>query len=63
LFYFETTKGSGNDVKTIKHVVPFTMGYAVLPEEGGLMDQPYRMMEFFEIFMHAERQQQLTSLS
>lgn len=59
----ESTKGSGKDMKTIKKVVPFTTGYAVLPWEGGLLDQPYRVMEFFEAFMRAERRQTYDTLS
>jgi hypothetical protein len=59
----EYSKGSGRDVKTYKKVVPFTTGYAVLPWDGGIMDQPYRMMEFFEIFMRSERNYMYANLT
>jgi hypothetical protein len=59
----EKTKGSGKDMKTIKQVVPFATGFSILPEEGGLMDQPYRMMEFFEIFLAADRNHTYNTLS
>ena len=62
LFFWETTKGSGKEQKTVRKAVPFTQGWSVLPEPGGLMDQPYRMFEFFEIFMRAERQATFVSL-
>jgi hypothetical protein len=31
-------------------------GYGILPCAGGLLDQPYRMMEFFDIFFYTERE-------
>lgn len=41
--------------KTIKVMLPYTTGLAFLPEDGGIMDQPYRMMEFFAAFLDGER--------
>ena len=35
--------------------MPFPVGITSFPEPGGLLDQPYRMWEFFEIFLNAER--------
>jgi hypothetical protein len=51
----DKTKGNGKDARTIKYVLPYPTGWAVLPEAGGLLDQPYRLMEFFSIFVRAER--------
>lgn len=63
LFYMETVKGSGKNQTTIKRVVPFTQGYGILPYEGGLLDQPYRTMEFFEIFLNIDREHTNKTLS
>lgn len=51
----QKTKGQGRDAKTIQYVLPYPTGWSVLPDPGGLLDQPYRLMEFFSIFMRAER--------
>lgn len=51
----ESVKGVGRDQKVIKKVVPFTVGFGSLPWAGGMLDQPYRMMEFFEMFLESER--------
>lgn len=35
-------------------VVSFTSGYSALPCEGGMLDQPYRLMEFFALFRQGD---------
>lgn len=41
--------------KRIEHkVVNFTTGLHSLPEDGGLLDQPYRLMEFFALFRQGD---------
>jgi hypothetical protein len=56
-------KGSGNSQKVHKKIVPFPTGFTVLPEEGGMLDQPYRLMEYFGEFIRGERQAQYKELS
>ncbi len=51
MFSLEVSKGKG----TVLKVVQMPTGYGVLPYAGGLLDQPYRMMTFFEIFFQSER--------
>ncbi len=55
LFSLETTKGSGKSSKTVTKVTSFPTGYTHLPLSGGMMDQPHRTMQFFEVFLNAER--------
>lgn len=55
MFTTEKTKGQGREARTIKFVLPYPTGYSQLPEPGGMLDQPYRLMEFFSLFMRAER--------
>lgn len=55
LFTVDVTKGSGKEQKTFTKILPYPTGYSVLPEPGGILDQPYRLIEFFEIFLRAER--------
>jgi hypothetical protein len=50
----EKTKGSGKSQTTEIHLIPRTNGYNVLPWEGGLLDQPYRLMIFFDAFQDGE---------
>jgi hypothetical protein len=49
---YKSSKGKD----TVQVVAPFTQGLSVLPEDGGMMDQPYRLMAFFSEFMDGERQ-------
>lgn len=35
-------------------VVNFTSGLHSLPEQGGMLDQPYRLMEFFSLFQQGD---------
>lgn len=50
---YSTQKGKD---KTIQHVRPFTTGWSALPEAGGILDQPHRLMTFLEIFLSGERE-------
>jgi len=47
----ETTKNK----KTYSKILHYTTGLAILPEPGGLLDQPYRLMEFFDLFQDGDR--------
>lgn len=41
--------------KRIEHkVVNFTSGLHSLPDEGAMLDQPYRLMEFFSLFQQGD---------
>jgi hypothetical protein len=40
------------DTRTTKS---FPTGYSFLPYPGSLMDQPYRLMEYFSCFMNGEK--------
>lgn len=55
------TLPKGKEQKIV--IVPYTTGYAVLPAAGGLLDQPYRLMEFWSLFMEGDRIATLKSLS
>jgi hypothetical protein len=41
--------------KQFTRTEPYPIGYSVLPEEGGLLDQPQRLVTFFEEFMNGEK--------
>jgi len=41
--------------KTKRLVLPWVTGFHSLPDDGGILDQPYRMMEYFKEFMTADR--------
>lgn len=45
------SKGKEQMIRTLT----FPTGYHYLPNEGGMLDQPYRLMEFFGEFMSGER--------
>jgi hypothetical protein len=49
------TRKSSKGKDTMITIQTFPTGYALLPEEGSLLDQPYRLMEFFGEFMDGER--------
>lgn len=49
----EKAKGGAKGVTEV-HLIPRTNGYNVLPWEGGLLDQPYRLMVFFDAFQDGE---------
>lgn len=42
------TKDKGRKVE--HKVAAFSTGFQSLPADGGMLDQPYRLMEFFSIF-------------
>jgi hypothetical protein len=47
-------QNKGKD-KTVQVVASYTTGYSVLPDEGGVLDQPHRIMAFFDAFMFGDR--------
>ncbi len=47
LFSVEVSKNN----KTVVKIVRWTTGLHSLPEEGGMLDQPHRLMHFFDQFM------------
>ena len=52
LFHMQVTKDKGRRVE--HKVVNYTTGLHSLPVEGGMLDQPYRLMEFFSLFQQGE---------
>ena len=50
----EKQKGTGKSAHTEISLLPKSTGYSVLPWEGGMADQPYRMMVFFDAFQAGE---------
>ena len=59
----EGVKGSGkSQMRTLKTTM-YPTGFGVLPFNGGVYDQPYRMMEFFEIFFNEERKAAFNNIS
>lgn len=51
LVVYQTSKAG----KEVQVTASYPAGYSVLPYEGGLLDQPHRLMEFFDEFMQGER--------
>ena len=47
-------ESKGKD-KVVQRVRPFTVGWSILPEAGGLLDQPHRLMTLLELFMYGDR--------
>jgi hypothetical protein len=47
-------RGSGRSAQRITKILPRPSGYSVLPSEGGLLDQSYRLMTFFDMFRLGE---------
>jgi hypothetical protein len=45
------SKGKDNMIRTLT----FPTGYSILPNAGGLLDQPHYLMELFDAFMDGER--------
>lgn len=46
-------KGTKGD--TVLKMLPYTDGLQHLPVSGGMLDQPYRLMTFFDIFESGEQ--------
>jgi hypothetical protein len=55
MFRHEYETGQGKQRKTVVKVVAWPTGYTVLPYDGGVLDQPYRLMEWFDAFMSGEK--------
>lgn len=51
LITHDVTRGG----KQMTRTEPFTTGLAQMPEEGGMLDQPHRLMDFFSEFISGER--------
>jgi hypothetical protein len=49
--------------KTFIRITPKTTGYAVLPLPGGMLDQPYRLMEFMSHFRTGDQMATKRALS
>lgn len=47
------SESKGKD-KTVQKIRPYTTGFLQLPADGGMLDQPHRLLAFMEIFMYAE---------
>lgn len=47
------SESKGKD-RTVQKIRPYTTGFSVLPESGGMLDQPHRLLSFMEIFLNAE---------
>jgi len=63
LIQTEHSKGSGKSATRVLKMTSFPTGFGVLPYDGGIYDQPYRMMEFFEIFFASERNEAIRNLN
>lgn len=46
----------GSNGATSLKMLPFTDGLNLLPEAGGVLDQPYRLMCFFSAFEDGEQE-------
>lgn len=58
---FSITVQSGKDSKV--KITPYTTGFAVLPEPGSMLDQPHRLMAFFELFKEGDHLGTLLNLN
>lgn len=47
-------KGSKGD--TVLKILPYTDGLLFLPVDGGVLDQPHRLMTFFDYFESGEQE-------
>jgi len=48
---YDTKQGN----ETVTHMKLYTTGLIQLPREGGVLDQPNRLMAFFDSFLEADR--------
>lgn len=55
----EIPKGKGSSLR----IVSYTTGFGSLPNAGGLLDQPYRLMEFWSRFLEGDRSVTIKTLS
>ena len=55
LFKIDTSEGKGNAAKTTTHVVGWPTGLHHYPLDGGLWDQPKKLMQYFDAFYHGDR--------
>lgn len=47
------SESKGKD-KTVQKMRPYTVGFAQLPADGGMLDQPHRLLSFFESFLEGD---------
>lgn len=59
----EGSRGSGKSAQRTLRTTMLPTGYGVMPYAGGVFDQPYRMMEFFDIFFITERNEAFRNMS
>lgn len=59
---FKMEKSTGKNKSKVV-VVPWTTGLHSLPEQGGMLDQSFRMMLFFEQFIDGDRQAAMNRLN
>lgn len=50
------TVGKGSKGESSTKILPFVDGLSVLPLAGGVLDQPYRLMTFFQYFEDGEQE-------
>ena len=46
----------GNKGDTMIKMLPYADGLLFLPNDGGMLDQPHKLMTFFEIFESGEQE-------
>lgn len=49
------SESKGKD-KTVQKIRPYTTGFNLLPVDGGMLDQPHRLLSFMEVFLNAEHE-------
>jgi len=49
--------------RATKKFVAHTTGLSILPAPGGVLEQPYRLMEFFSHFIEGDRQATFLNIS
>lgn len=55
----EIPKGKSSSLR----ITTFTTGFGSLPNSGGMLDQPYRLMEFWSRFLEGDRSVTFKTLS
>lgn len=61
LFTVDVTKQGGK--RTDTKIVTYTTGFHSLPETGGVLDQPHRLMSLFQYFLSGDHVATMKSLS